>query len=496
MGTYASSPGTSGFAEGAADLGTALFGNPAMAGRLAYMNARSQLEDLQARKLQGEMDARAQAQAMLAANLDPRNPADVHKFISLNYGAGEQDGGANTLLSYDANGGADDATVARAHVGAGGTIGENDAFSLPGQAFIRQGNFAQQTSLNDADNSTAITRTGMEQSGETGRNNARISSAFNIAGLDRTAQDQRAAAALAASQHLQDTKPVETAAGGTTTFYPGDQRAPTGTVHGAPTESTAIGSAAFNVTQGTDTPGDNALLDRRFPRSATDKLPSETQILAGIDQKVAAGTATPEEKAVFDRIHAAAKASNMSESDVIGGIASRIAAGTATAGDHEVWDRVHPVKPAAPPKPHNVSPADLDSVNAEIERQLGIVYEKQNGKMVKVSGGELDPAAQTAVSNRAIELYQDSGNMAAAVQQAISEATTTTQDAPVTHWFGADTPGVTHIVPKTAAPAPAAAPAAPAAAAPKVVVGSKAKLKDGTIVQWDGQQWAKVGVGG
>jgi len=204
-------------AAGVGHIVEALFGNPEKAGRFRVNQLQGdKLEQaVTGRQKLADYYARSQAGA-------PLSPEAIAAAVLGGIG-GNEVSGYNLALNAN-NPGTPEEAIIGALVGTGKTLGPNDAVTLAGQTRIRRDD----------------ERVGDE------RNAATISGAY---ARQQLAGDQ--------AMERQMVEPVQTGAGYTTTFAPGDPRGGTsGQVLGVPTETTARAAATSNILEGLLEPTD------------------------------------------------------------------------------------------------------------------------------------------------------------------------------------------------------------------------------------------------
>lgn len=255
---------------GIGNLATAMFGDPMRAGQLAYQKAEAEraaaetgVANQRMRLLQQQgaapgMVRSALSDAIVGPLATPRpDPSFVGPMPSMTRrqkiteaipalaeALSQSDpaavGQLGKLIGVAlANTGAPDEAIIRNNAGQGVYIGKDDAASLSGQDAIRAGNFGQETKLE-----------GMRQGGANSRNAADIAERRWAEIFSQDAETKRDTARTGAALTRQNALPVNTPAGTTTTFAPGDQRAPGGSVVGMPTESTTLGQVLGDYAAG------------------------------------------------------------------------------------------------------------------------------------------------------------------------------------------------------------------------------------------------------
>lgn len=208
-------------AAGVGNIVEALFGNPGKA-------ASHRINTLQGDKLQQSVSGRQRLSDYYAAS-KPGDPLSSQAIADAVLGGigGQDVSGYNLALNAN-NPGTPEEAILGALVGTGKTIGQNDAVTLGGQNRIR----ADNERMDDE-------RVGMRQAGAMERAILGEEGALERSALDNEARLQR-----------QNMLPVQTSAGGTTTFVPGDERAPDGSVFGQPTKSVVQGQGLQEILDG------------------------------------------------------------------------------------------------------------------------------------------------------------------------------------------------------------------------------------------------------
>lgn len=187
---------------GVQNANTALWGDPNAQGRMAYLRARAGLE-------QQQQADDAQKQASFGAvgdflhSLNGRQilPGEYDNMFANLARGGDISGAGQLLLSRNANTGQNDGVVARSYVGDGKAITPGDAFSLPGQGAIIQGQNNQANAIQQATAASAFAQAVMGQQHEDSRNAATIA---GEASRDNNSPIQIAEAAYAAGKATPD----------------------------------------------------------------------------------------------------------------------------------------------------------------------------------------------------------------------------------------------------------------------------------------------------
>lgn len=203
----------------ASNIAAAIFGNPDKAAQYDALQSRSDYDAQKTADLAHAATARnALQQAILG--FQPGDPNSARAIAANQAGAGTLSELNNALLGLTANTGGTDAQNVAALVGAGKTLGKDDAVSLPGQEAIRSGNFGQETAIKNSELANALLM-----------GDRRNATDLSLEGIRQAGDDRR--------MH------VETSPGSVTTL---PENSPLGvtTIHGPATPDTVKGGILAN----------------------------------------------------------------------------------------------------------------------------------------------------------------------------------------------------------------------------------------------------------